>query len=218
MNGQAKIRVLIVDDHDMVRHGLTVLLQSFAQMEVVGQLGDARMLLALCAAVQPDVILMDVLMPHISGVEATKQIHDKYPFIQIVALSSTSDESQITDMLKAGALSYILKSGSIDDVVNAVIAAHRGDPTLATEATNVLLSGIIRPNKVGFNLSKQELRVLAFVVEGLNNREIADRLVVSQSTVKAHVGNILTKLDTRSRTKAIAIAIRTHILEGAAHK
>lgn len=215
---QDPIKVLIVDDHDMVRHGLTVLLQTFSQIEVVGQLGDPRMVLAVCAGTQPDVILMDVLMPHIGGVEATRSVRDRYPFIQVIALTSTADEAQISDMLKAGAISYILKTGSIDDVANAIIAAYCGKPTLAPEATNVLLSTINRPNKIGSNLSKQELKVLGLVVEGLNNREIAERLVVSQSTVKAHVGSILTKLNTRSRTKAIAIAIRTQLLEGHAQK
>lgn len=215
MTGQDKIKVLIVDDHDMVRHGLTVLLQTFADFEVVGQIGDPRMLMTFCAAVQPDVVLMDVLMPHIDGVMATKMLRDKYPQTQVVALTSSADENRISEMLSAGAISYILKTGSIDDVADAVMAAYSGKPTLAPEATNVLLSSINRPNKIGYNLSKQELRVLALVVQGLNNNEIANRLVVSQSTVKAHVGNILSKLKTRSRTKAIAIAIRSHILQGA---
>lgn len=214
MTGQDKIKVLIVDDHDMVRHGLTVLLQTFPDFEVVGQIGDPRMLMTFCAAVQPDVVLMDVLMPHIDGVMATRMLRDKYPQIQIVALTSSADETRISEMLNAGAISYILKTGSIDDVADAVMAAYSGKPTLAPEATNVLLSSINRPNKIGHNLSKQELRVLALVVQGLNNNEIANRLVVSQSTVKAHVGNILSKLKTRSRTKAIAIAIRSHILQG----
>lgn len=212
MNGQVNIKVLIVDDHDMVRYGLTHLLQTFDEFEVVGHIGDPRFLLTVCESLQPNVILMDVMMPHINGIQATKLIREKYPQIQVVALTSTVDVNQIGDMLKAGAISYILKTGSIDDVANAVRAAHLGKPTLAPEATNVLLSSINQPDKIGYNLSKQELRVLRLVAEGLNNREIADHLVVSQSTVKAHVGNILAKLKTSSRTKAIAIAIRSQIV------
>lgn len=213
MTNQKKIKVLIVDDHEMVRYGLAILLNGFDHMEVVGQIGDPRMLLTVCSSTQPDVVLMDILMPHINGIMATGLLRDKFPHIQVVALTSTADEERIASMLKAGAISYILKTGRIDDVVNAVEAAYYGKPTLAAEATNVLLSKIFQPNKVGHDLSKQEIKVLELVVEGLSNREIAERLVLSQATIKAHVRNILAKLRTKSRTKAIAITIRSRLLD-----
>ena len=217
MVNQKKIKVLVVDDHEMVRNGLAILLNAFDHMEIVGQIGDPRMLLTVCSSTQPDVILMDILMPHINGVNATRLIREKFPFIQVVALTSTADEEQIGSMLKAGAISYILKTGKIDDVVNAVEAAYYGKPTLAAEATNVLLAKIYQPHKIGHDLSKQEMKVLELVVEGLSNRQIAERLVLSQATIKAHVRNILAKLRTKSRTKAIAVTIRSGLLDGNKH-
>jgi NarL family two-component system response regulator LiaR len=214
MDGQ-KIRVLIIDDHDMVRHGLKILLQAFPEFEVVGDTDDARLTLALCATHQPDIVLMDVFMPQMDGVVAARLVHEKFPSIRIIALTSTADEDHINDMLRAGAISYILKTGSIDDVANAIRSAYHGKATLAPEATRVLISTIHHPAKIGYNLSRQELKVLALLVEGLNNREIADRMVVSQSTVKAHVGNIFAKLNTNSRTKAITIALRHQLIDKA---
>lgn len=212
MNPNNKIKVMIVDDHDMVRYGLKVLLQEFDDFEVVCETGDSRLILTLCAAHHPDIILMDILMPNVDGVVATRLVREKFPDIRVVALTSTDDESTISEMLRAGAISYILKTGTIDEVANAVRAAYRGKATLAPEATSVLMSTIHQPIKVGYDLSKQELRVLALLVEGLNNREIAERMVVSQSTVKAHVGNIFAKLNTNSRTKAITIAMRHQLV------
>lgn len=212
MDSGKKIKILIVDDHDMVRYGLSILLQTFADFEVIGHLGDPRMLLTFCNGNRPDVILMDILMPGMNGVTATQLIREKYPEIQVVALSSSADETLVEAVLKAGAISYLMKTGSVDDLAEAIRAAAQGTPTLAAEATHALIANIYQPNTVGHNLSKQELRVLALLVEGYTNQEIAERLVVSQSTVKAHVGSILSKLNTHSRTKAIAIAIRSHLL------
>lgn len=213
MSGEQKIKILLVDDHDMVRQGLVVLLRTFHDFEIVGETGDARKALSLCADLQPDVVLMDVLMPQMSGSTATKLIHERFPFISIIALTSTTEQNLIEDMVKAGAMSYIIKTGSIDEVAAAIRASVHGTSILAPEVTNVLLTNINRSPQFGYDLTKQELRVLALLVEGLNNREIANRMVVSQSTVKAHIGSIFSKLNTNSRTKAIAIAVRNHILE-----
>ncbi len=215
MSGEEKIKILLVDDHDMVRQGLIVLLRTFDDFEVVGETGDARKSVTLCAELQPDVVLMDILMPHMNGVAATKLIHERFPYIRIIALTSTTERNLIEDMFKAGAMSYIIKTGSIDEVAAAIRASVQGTAMLAPEVTDVLLTNIHRAPQFGYDLSKQELKVLALLVEGLNNREIANRMVVSQSTVKAHIGSIFSKLNTNSRTKAIAIAVRNHILERA---
>lgn len=215
MSGEDKIRILLVDDHDMVRQGLIVLLRTFDDFEVVGETADARKVLALCAELQPDVVLMDILMPHMSGVVATKLIHEHFPYIHIIALSSSSERNLVEDMFKAGAMSYIIKTGSIDEVAAAIRASVQGTAILAPEVANVLLTNSHQSPQFGYDLTRQELKVLALLVEGLNNREIANRMVVSQSTVKAHIGNIFSKLNTNSRTKAIAIAVRNHILDRA---
>jgi NarL family two-component system response regulator LiaR len=215
MSGEEKIKILLVDDHDMVRQGLMVLLRTFDDFEVVGETADSRKVLSLCAELQPDVVLMDIFMPHMSGVAATKLVHEHFPYVHIIALSSTAERNLVEDMFKAGAMSYIIKTGSIDEVAAAIRASMCGTATLAPEVTNVLLNNIHQSPQFGYDLTRQELKVLALLVEGLNNREIANRMVVSQSTVKAHVGSIFSKLNTNSRTKAIAIAVRNHILDRA---
>ena len=185
MNTEDKIKVLIVDDHDMVRHGLTVLLQAYDEFEVVAETRDARTVVSLCATYQPDVVLMDVLMPYMDGIAATRLIRENFPSIRVIALTSSTDEAHVGNMLRAGAISYILKTGSIDEVANTIRAAHHGKSTLAPEATSVLLSTMHHPPKIGYDLSKQELKVLALLVEGLNNREIAAAMVVSHGRCSA---------------------------------
>ncbi len=217
MNVEDKIKVLIVDDHDMVRHGLMALLREFDDFAVVGDISDARTVLGVCETQQPDVVLMDILMPHMNGIAATRLIHENFPFIRIIALTSSTDETHVSSMLRAGAISYILKTGSIEEVAHTIRAAYRGKPTLAPEATSVLLSTLNHPLKIGYDLSRQELKVLGLLVQGLNNREIAAAMVVSQSTVKAHIGNIFTKLHTNSRTKAITIAMRHQLVVKTQH-
>jgi NarL family two-component system response regulator LiaR len=213
MSEQEKIKVLIIDDHDMVRQGLRILLEVFDDFEVVADSDDAQMILSLCTAYQPDVVLMDLLMPRVSGVEATKLIRDNFPNIQVVALTSSIENTLVKDALQAGAIGYISKTGSIDEVVNAVRAAYRKSATLSADAMAGLLASVRQTSKFGYNLTKQERKVLKLLVEGFSNRDIADALVVSLSTAKAHVGNILSKLNTKSRTTAITLALQHRILD-----
>ena len=212
MDTVRKIKILIVDDHDLVRHSLTVMFRVFADFEVVGETGDGRIALALCAAYHPDVVLMDLLMPLMDGVTATQLIHDKSPNITIVALTSSADGALVQAALNAGAVRYLLKTGSIDEVADAVRKAYYGKPTLSQEAVNVLISKIQHPPKTEYHLTKRERGVLALMVEGLNNRQIAQRLSISQSTVKNHVMSIYSKLNTASRTQAVALALQQKLL------
>jgi NarL family two-component system response regulator LiaR len=210
MDEHKKISVLIVDDHDMVRKGIRILLGAFDDFEVVADSDDPRMILTLCTTYQPDVVLMDLLMPQMNGIAATKLIRNHFPHIQVVALTSSIEQALVKDALQAGAISYILKVGSIDEVASTVRAAYLRNTTLSPDAMAVLLSSA---NQTPYNLTKQERKVLKMLVEGFSNRNIADALVVSLSTAKAHVSNILSKLKTKSRTTAITLALQHQILD-----
>jgi NarL family two-component system response regulator LiaR len=208
-----KIRVLIIDDHDIVRQGLIVLLENFDEFEIVGDVSDARRGLELCGEQCPDVVLMDMVMPVMDGITATKLVREKCPTTQVIALTSFNDEENIQKALKAGAISYLMKNVSVDELANAVRKASRGQATLAPEAAQVLIAAATRPPSVGHDLTDREREVLSLMIEGLNNREIAERLVISSSTVKNHVSSILDKLGTTSRTQAVALAVENKIVE-----
>jgi NarL family two-component system response regulator LiaR len=207
-----RIRVLIVDDHDMVRKGLRVLLENFDEFEVVGDCGDGLTGVSYVQRYHPHVILMDMMMPGMNGVEATRRIKAVNPDARIIALTSFSDEGNVQQALQAGAISYLLKNVSVDELASAVRKAYNGQATLAPEAAQVLISAATRPPQVGHDLTDREREVLALMAEGLNNREIGERLVISASTVKNHVSNILSKLGTTSRTQAVALAVENRIV------
>lgn len=207
-----KIKVLIVDDHPMVRRGLKILLDNFEDFDTVSDTADGRMAMALCDQFHPDVVLTDLLMPSMNGIELTSLILAKYPHIKIIVLTSSVDETLIRDVLKAGATSYVLKSGSVDEIAKTIRAAYQNIPTLAPEAVNALISSIYpSEEQMGANLTKREREVLAFIVDGLHNPEIGRRLFISTSTVKNHMNNIYSKLNTGSRTKVAALAIQYNL-------
>jgi two-component system, NarL family, response regulator LiaR len=213
MNMQEKIKVLIVDDHDMVRKGLKILLESFNNFEVVADIDNGQMALTLCRKYQPDVVLMDIFMPGIDGITATRMIHESWPAIQIIALTSIADEKIIHDVVQAGAISYLLKNGSIDEVADAVRAAYHHQPTLSTHAIQALISTTQHPYDTKYDLTKRQREVLELMIRGLNNRQIANQLVISNSTVKNHICSIYSKLNTTNRTQTVAMAIKLQILD-----
>jgi NarL family two-component system response regulator LiaR len=206
------IKVLIIDDHYMVRRGLIALLENFDDFSVVADIGDARIGAELCNQYRPDVVLMDIIMPGMDGIAATKIIREQCPDTQVIALTSYHDEVRVQDALKAGAIGYLMKNVSVDELAQAVRRAHQGQPTLAPEAAQALITATVRPPALGHDLTEREREVLSLMVEGLNNREIAERLVISNSTVKNHVSNILDKLRTSSRTQAVAMAVEHRII------
>jgi NarL family two-component system response regulator LiaR len=206
------ITVLIVDDHNMVRKGLAVLLQDFDELAVIGDAGDGELAVNACRQRCPDVVLMDMFMPRMDGIEATRLIREACPETQIIALTSFSDESRVQEALRAGAISYLMKNVSGDELANAIRRAYEGQSTLAPEAAQVLIQATTRPPALGHDLTERELEVLALMVEGLNNREIGERLVISSSTVKNHVSSILSKLGTTSRTQAVAHAVEHKLI------
>ena len=212
MNEMNPIRVMIVDDHDMVRRGLVAYLEDEVGLELVGEAGDGREAVQICDQVRPDVVLMDLVMPELSGAEATRIIRDRWPQVQVIALTSFQEKDLVQDALGAGAISYLLKNVSGQDLVEAIRAAHAGRSTLAPEAVQALIRPTTQKPGPGYDLTPRERDVLALLVEGLTNAEIAGRLGVSRSTVKVHMSNILSKLGVPSRGEAIGVAIRHKLI------
>ncbi|HVX31005.1 MAG TPA: response regulator transcription factor [Nitrolancea sp.] len=208
-----RIRVLIVDDHEMVRSGLAAFLLTAPDMESVGEAGDGSEAIRCCEQLHPDVVLMDMMMPGIDGVEATRAIHERWPDIRVIALTSFVDDDLVKRVLQAGAMSYLLKNVAAADLATAIRGAMGGRPTLAPEAAQALISQATRPTETGHDLSPRERDVLALMKRGLSNRAIADELIISRSTVDFHVSNILGKLGVSSRTEAVAFAIQHGLVE-----
>lgn len=207
------IRVLLVDDHMVVRSGLSTVLSVYDDLKLVGEAGDGEEAIRLCERLQPDVILMDLLMPKMDGVTAIKTIKTRWPQIQIIALTSFKEKEYVEGALKAGANGYLLKDVSAEELVNAVRRATAGQPSLSPEAAQVLMKNVSEPALPYQEMTGREKEILALMVEGLSNNEIAERLIVSQSTVKFHVSNILSKLGVTGRTEAVALAVKHHLVK-----
>ena len=206
------IRVMLVDDHAMVRRGLATFLKVFDDLQLAGEAESGEAAIQLCAEVLPDVILMDMSMPGMDGAAATRIIRQQFPQIQVIALTSFKEGKVIQQALEAGAIGYLLKDISADDLVWAIRAAHAGRATLSPEAAQALVETANLPPAPGLDLTEREREVLTLMIEGLNNTQIAARLIVSPSTIKSHVSNILAKLGVASRTEAVALALRNEIV------
>lgn len=209
---QDKIRIVIADDHNMVRKGLIVLLEEFDDVDIIAEAVDGEHAVGVCMETCPDVILMDIIMPRMNGIEATQQIRKTCPRTQVIALTSFDDDTYVQDALKAGAISYMLKNVSGKELADAIRRANEGQATLSPEAAQVLVMATTRPPTIGHDLTDREYDVLALMIKGLNNREIGEQLVISSSTVKNHVSSILSKMGTSSRTEAVALAVEHHLI------
>ena len=195
------IRVLLVDDHAVVRHGLKRLLATAADIEVVGMAGDGQEAVDLVRTHRPDVVLMDLAMPGVDGIAATRSIHGEHPEVRVVVLTSFGDESRIVDALDAGAQGYLLKHTEPDALIDAVRSAHAGLAPLDPRAGRVLLDQQ-RGRQVRSELSQREREVLELVTQGMANKQIARRLGISERTVKAHLTNVFQRIGVTDRTQA----------------
>jgi DNA-binding NarL/FixJ family response regulator len=208
------IRVLIADDHAVVRHGLKQLLATFDGVELVGEAEDGRQAVALCAERDPDVVLMDLEMPVADGIEATRRINAADPTVAVVVLTSFSDRERILQALDAGAVGYLLKDVEPEELAKAIAAAARGESPLDPKAAKALV-GARRAAAPADGLSEREREVLLMVVEGLANKQIAQRLAISEKTVKAHLTSVFRQIGVTDRTQAALWAERTGLARDA---
>jgi NarL family two-component system response regulator LiaR len=192
---------------------LGAFLLAFDDLELVGEAGGGAEAVRLCGELTPDVVLMDLMMPDMNGAEATTIIREQYPETQVIALTSYKEDELVHGVLKAGAIGYLLKNVTADELADAIRAANAGQPTLAPEATQALIHATTKPPDLGFDLTQREREVLSLMIEGLNNPDIAERLVVSRSTIKFHVSSILSKLGASSRTEAVALALQHNLTD-----
>ena len=211
MTQPSQIRVLLADDHTVVRSGLGAVLMAQDDMALVGEAANGEEAVRQCERLRPDVVLMDLMMPVMDGVAATKAIHERCPEVRVITLTSFKEKELVEGALKAGAISYLLKNVSADELVAAIRGAVSGQPRLSPEAAQVLIQDIREP-KQNYGLTDREKEILGLMIEGLPNDAIAARLVLSRSTVKFHVSNILSKLGAATRTEAVALAIKQHLV------
>jgi two-component system, NarL family, response regulator LiaR len=214
----APVRVLVVDDHEIVRSGLAAFLLAIPDMVLVGTARNGLEALRQCEQLRPDVVLMDLAMPMMDGVAATAGIRAAHPGIQVIVLTSFKEQELVRQALEAGAIGYLLKDLGVEELATAIRNAHAGKPTLAPEAAQALIQATFQAQKPAYDLTAREHDVLGCMVDGLSNAEIGQRLVISESTVKFHVSNILNKLQAASRTEAVSIALQEGLVaQGRAH-
>ena len=205
------IRVLIVDDHAIVRKGIRALLATESDIQVIGEASDGAEAITLAQALHPDVILMDLVMPKMDGIEATRRITASQPGVRVLVLTSFAADDKVFPAIKAGALGYLLKDTGPDDLLRAVHQVHLGQPTLEPSIARKVLSELAHPPQEPLTpdpLTERELDVLRRVAQGNSNKEIAEQLDIAEMTVRAHVSNILGKLHLASRTQAALYALR----------
>jgi len=211
MTGNKRIRVMIVDDHAVVRSGLGAFLSVTPDFELVGEAEGGDEAVVRCGLLKPDVVLMDLMMPGTNGVAATRLIGEKYEAVKVIALTSFHEDTLVQDALQAGAIGYLMKNVSAHELASAIRSAVAGKMTLSPEAAESLVHAGEQSREIG-KLTEREQEVLRFMVEGLNNAEIAERLVVSLSTVKYHISNILAKFCVDNRVAAVTMAIQKKLV------
>ena len=213
MNETRPIRILIVDDHPMVRSGLEDFIFAYDWMEAIGEAENGVEAVEFCAAHEVDVVLMDMVMPMMNGSEATRRILALGKPVQIIVLTSFHEQDLVQQALKAGAISYLLKNVNAEELAAAIQAAHKGRSILAPEATEALIQATRQSPGVGFDLTTREREVLALLVDGLSNLEISKQLSICMATVKYHLTNIFTKLGAKNRVEAATIALEHNLFD-----
>jgi two-component system, NarL family, response regulator LiaR len=214
MSNQRRIRVLIIDDHAMVRLGLSIFLKDFDDLELVGSASGGEEGLKLAGQTNPDVVLMDMMMPTMDGVTTTTLLRQMYPDVQVIALTSFGKEQLVKDAMKAGAIGFLFKDVTADELAQAIRAAVDSQPTLSGEALQALMSTSSDTlSDLPFTLTDTERKVLSLMKQGLKNTEIAEQLGVSRSTIKTHVSNIFSKMGVSNRVEAVTLALRHALIE-----
>ncbi len=207
------IRVLIVDDHAVVRSGLRMFLLAFDDLELAGEASNGSEAVRMVAQLQPDVVLMDLIMPKMDGLQATREIKSRFPRVQVVALTSFADPSLMQDALNAGVISFLLKDVSASELASTIRSAYAGRAVLSPEVTQKLLQSNVRPPELQVDLTDREKEVLQQMLQGKSNAQIAAGLVISLSTVKFHVSSILSKLGVKNRSEAVLHAMQHHLVD-----
>jgi NarL family two-component system response regulator LiaR len=212
MDTSQTIKIMLVDDHNVVRSGLSTFLRAYDDLELVGEAKNGLEAINLCRHKKPAVILMDLMMPEMDGIAATRAILKDYPDTKIIAMTSFEEEELVQGVLAAGAIGYLIKNVTSDELVKAIRNAVSGKPTLSPEAAKALIHATRPAEHPWSDLTEREMEVLNQVVQGKSNQQIAETMFLSLATVKAHVGNILSKLQVSSRAEAIAFAIKNKIV------
>jgi NarL family two-component system response regulator LiaR len=207
-----KIRVLVVDDHPTVRRGLLSVIRMSDDLECVGEASNGAEAIRLCGLRSPDVVLMDLMMPEIDGAMATKNIRDLYPNIRVLILTSFHEQNLVQSAIQAGAIGYLLKTVSAEELTQAIRAAHQGRRTLAPEATEALVQAT-QPKAFGSDLTEREREILALLAQGMTNNEISQKLFIAVPTVKFHITNLFSKMRVESRTEAVLAAIKNKLVD-----
>ena len=209
---EKNIRILLVDDHAVVRSGLSKFLMVNKDLELVAEACDGAEAVTMVSLHKPDVVLMDLMMPGVDGITATREIHQKFPLVKVIALTSFSEQNMVQGALQAGAAGYLQKNVTAVELANAIRSAHAGRMTLSAEAAQVLAQSVTQPHLPGNEMTERERDVLKCMVDGLNNNEIAERLVVSLGTGKFHISNIFQKLGVDSRVEAVKMSIERKLI------
>ena len=206
------IRILLVDDHAVVRSGLSKFLMVNKDLKLVGEASDGAEAVQMTSLHKPDVVLMDLMMPGTDGIAATREIHGRYPRVKVIALTSFAEQNLVQGALQAGAIGYLQKNVTAKERGLAIRSAYEGKMTLSPEAAQVLANSVAQPQIAGEQLTERERDVLTCMADGLNNNEIAEKLVISLGTVKFHISNIFHKLGVDSRVEAVKLALEQKLV------
>ena len=208
----SQIKVLVVDDHPMTRAGLALFLEAYPDLSLVGEVASGEEALSVCGEAKPDVILMDLKLPGMDGVNTLQAIRERYPEVQVIVLTSYPEARLVERAVQSGAIGYLLKDVSAYELVEAIRSAHGGRAVLAREATEALVRAVRQQAYQDYELTEREEEVLALMVDGMSNGQIAERLTVTRATVKFHVGGILSKLGASNRAEAVTMVWQRRLL------